>query len=274
MQLTWTKSRRRQEIIFNVLVMFFAMILLAMSYLIIYCMITLSVKSGLEFYVDFWGWPAYPNWRAFTYALGSLYRTTLNTIFVISATCALILVISVPAAYAFARIRFVGREFLYLAVMSLMMIPDVLMFTPRFAMVRESAMWDTWWALILPWAANGVIWGVVLIRNHIEGIPHELFDSAKIDGCNDWQVVTRICTPLSGSIMATVVVLKMVEFYNDFTWPLVVINTTAKQVITVIIRSAQNNVAGHAISCIPLVFLFLCTSTLYMEGLTAGAIKG
>ncbi len=268
------RSRRSQEMYFNALVTFFAVLLLAMSYLIIYCMINLSVKPGLERYTNFWGWPDHPNWRSFTYALGELWHPTVNTILVITLTCTFMLALSIPAAYAFARVRFIGREFFYLAILALLMIPDVLTLTPRYAMMRDYHIYDTWWALILPWGANGVIWGTVMIRNHIEGIPHELFDSAKIDGCNEWQVLTRICMPLSGSIMATVVVIKMVEFYNDFMWPMVVINTTAKQVITVLIRVYQNNVAGYAISCIPLVFLFLCTSTLYMEGMTAGAIKG
>lgn len=274
MQTTRVKSRKRQETAFNVLVLFFAVILLVMSYLIIYCMITLAVKPGLEVYTDFWGWPAHPNWRSLTYALGALYRPTLNTILVITITCSFMLLVSMPAAYAFARIKFIGREFFYLAVLALMMIPDVLTLTPRFVMMRDYGLYDTWWALILPWGANGVIWGVIMIRNHIEGLPHELFDSAKIDGCNEWQLITRICLPLSGAIMATVVIIKMVEFYNDFTWPMVVINRTAIQVISVVIRVQHNNVAGCVITCIPLLFLFLCASSLYMEGLTAGAIKG
>ena len=159
-------------------------------------------------------------------------------------------------------------------VMAFLMIPDVLHFTPRYTMIKQFGLYDTWWALILPWAATGQIWGTMFIRNHVEGIPRELFDAARIDGCNELQTVVRIALPLSRPILATVVVIKMVDFYNDFTWPLVVIESTEKQVITALVRGYNNSIPAYAVACIPLLVLFLCTSSLYMEGMTSGAVKG
>lgn len=251
-----------------------AWVLLFVAYIPVYCMINLSVKPGLDMYVDFWGWPDEPGWGAFGWAARALASGVANTMFIIIVTCILMLLVSLLSGYTFARLQFPGKEFLYLMVMIFLMIPDVLHFTPRYTMIKDLGLYDTWWALILPWAATGSIWGTMFVRSHIEGLPRELFDAARIDGCSEVQILFRIALPLSRSIMATVVVIKMVDFYNDFTWPLVVIQQTEKQVITVLVRMYSNSVPGYAVACVPLLILFLCTSSLYMEGMTSGAIKG
>lgn len=117
----------------------------------------------------------------------------------------------------------------------------------------------------------------------MEGLPAELFESAKIDGCREVRALVKIAVPLSKPIIATVVVMKMMDYYNDFIWPLLAIENNSKQVITVAIRVFQSAtgsidigamVAGFVFATIPLFILFVFTSRLYMEGLTAGAIKG
>ena len=123
----------------------------------------------------------------------------------------------------------------------------------------------------------------MLTRNYMEGLPNELFESARLDGCSEMGAMFRIALPLSKPILATVVVMKMIEYYNDFIWPLMVLQSNTKQVITVAIRTFQSSltgtdtgamVAGFVFATIPLLILFLFTSRLYMEGLTAGAVKG
>lgn len=272
------KLRDKKQIIYDEVFETFvtgaAWVLLLMSYIPVYCMICLSVKPGLFQYVDFWAWPDEPNWGVFGWAAGAFADGILNTMFVIVVTCILMLLVSLISGYTFARLQFPGKEFLYMMVLIFLMIPDVLHFTPRYTMVKELGLYDTWWALILPWAATGQIWGTMFIRNHIEGIPRELFEAARIDGCSELQSMMRIALPLSRPVLATVVVIKMVDFYNDFTWPLVVIQQTEKQVITVLLRMNSGSIPGYAVACLPLLVLFLCTSSLYMEGMTTGAVKG
>ena len=117
----------------------------------------------------------------------------------------------------------------------------------------------------------------------MEGIPKELFEAAEMDGCSKVRSITLIAVPLSKPIIATVAVMKMVDYYNDFIWPLVAIESNKKQVINVAIRilaTGQGNVdigsmvAGFVFATLPLFILFIFTSRLYMEGLTAGAVKG
>ncbi len=131
--------------------------------------------------------------------------------------------------------------------------------------------------------AGGQVFGIILCRNYMEGLPAELFESARLDGCGEVRALYYIAVPLSKPIIATIVVMKMIDYYNDFIWPLMAIESNAKQVISVAIRVFQSSagnvyigtqVAGFVFATIPLFILFLFTSRLYMEGLTSGAIKG
>ena len=110
-----------------------------------------------------------------------------------------------------------------------------------------------------------------------------MFESARIDGCNEVKSLFKMAIPLSKPILATIVVMKMIDYYNDFIWPLMAIESNSKQVITVAIRVFQSAsgtvdigsmVAGFVFATLPLLILFSGTSRLYMEGLTSGAVKG
>lgn len=125
--------------------------------------------------------------------------------------------------------------------------------------------------------------GIILCRNSTEGLPKDLFEAARLDGCNDLRLLVNIILPLIKPILSTVAVLKVVDYYNDFIWPMLVIESNSKQVITVVLRvftSSQDAssigimFAGYVIATIPLLLLFSFTSRLYMEGLAAGAVKG
>jgi ABC-type glycerol-3-phosphate transport system permease component len=114
-------------------------------------------------------------------------------------------------------------------------------------------------------------------------LPSEMFEAARIDGCGEFMALLRIALPLSKPILSTVVVMKMVDYYNDFIWPLLAIESNSKQVINVVIRVFQSMtgtvdlgpmVAGFVFATIPLLLLFIFTSRLYIEGITSGAVKG
>lgn len=250
-----------------------ASVLLALAYLPVYCMLTLSLKPGRQLYTDFWGLPRPPVWGAYRVALEKLLPGMVNSVLCVLAACFIMLVLSLLSGYVFARLRFPGRELLYLLVTAMLMIPSVLTLTASFTLTKTYHIYNTWWALILPWAATGQIWGILLVRNHMEGLPRELFESARMDGCGELQCLLRIALPLSWPILATAVVIKIVDFYSDFIWPLIVIQDSAKQVITVLIRMYSGNVAGYVITTIPLLLLFAAAGRLYIEGLTAGAVK-
>jgi multiple sugar transport system permease protein len=186
------------------------------------------------------------------------------------------------SGYVFAWLKFPLKNFLYLALMSLMMVPGVLLLTPQYSLVHQYGLNNTWWALILPWAAGGQIFGILLTRASMSQLPSEMFEAARIDGCGEFMALLRIALPLSKPILSTLAVMNMVGFYNDFIWPLLVIESNSRQVINVVIRVFQSMtgttdlgsmVAGFVFATIPLFILFVCTSRLYIEGITSGAVK-
>ncbi len=266
-------SIRRQKIVFDAFATVLALVLLALMYMPIYLMFTLSMKDQYEIIANFWAPPPLLRWGGLIWSWQRMAPGIGNTLVVIGASCLVLLLACVPAGYAFARMQFPCKEGLYLGVIALLMIPSVLTLTPSYTLIKDLGLYDSWLALILPWAAAGQAWGVMLVRNHMESLPQEMFDAARIDGCNELSCLWRLALPLSKSIMATVMVLKMVDYYNDYIWPMIVIEKMEKQVITVFVRYYSNNVGGYLIATVPLAILFLCTSSLYIEGLTAGAVK-
>jgi multiple sugar transport system permease protein len=164
-----------------------------------------------------------------------------------------------------------------------MMVSAVLTLTPRYTLIQDLHLTNTWWALILPWVAGGQVFGILLCRTFIENQPASLFESARIDGCSELKSYFYIALPLAKPILATLSIMTMIGEYNDFIWPLMVIESNNKQVVTVAIRVYQANVngstnvgvmvAGFAIATIPLFLLFLTNSRLYIEGITSGAVK-
>ena len=278
------KSQKRSDFIFECVVTVIGTILLAMSYLSMYAMFVLSLKAQAQIYIDFWGLPNPVMWDNYNAAFGRLVPYMINTLCVVVIGVVLVTLLSVVGGYVFARLDFPGKEVMYMLLLALMMIPGCLTLTPSYLLTKTYGIFDTWWALILPWISGGQVWGIILTRNYMEGLPKELFEAARIDGCTEMGAMFRIALPLSKPILATVVVMKMIDYYNDFFWPLMVIQSNDKQVLTVAIRAFQSEnsgfteqgvqVAGFVVATIPLFILFLFTSRLYMEGLTSGAVKG
>lgn len=277
-------SQKRSDFIFECIVTVFGTLLLALSYLSMYSMLVLSLKGQAQIYQDFWGLPYPVRWDNYDTAIIKLVPNMINTFTVVVVGTTLVTLLSMIGGYVFARMDFPCKEFLYLLLLALMMIPGCLTLTPSYTLTKTYGIYDTWWALILPWISGGQVWGILLCRNYMEGLPKELFEAARIDGCTEMGAMFRIALPLSKPILATVVVMKMIEQYNDFIWPLMVIQSNEKQVLTVAIRAFQSEtsmvteqgvqVAGYVFATIPLFILFLFTSRLYMEGLTSGAVKG
>jgi ABC-type sugar transport system, permease component len=169
-------------------------------------------------------------------------------------------------------------------MLALMMIPSVLTLTPSFKLIQRLGMKNTWWALWLPWASGGQVMGMYLCRTFIAAQPAALFESARIDGAREFQAFYKIAVPLAKPILATLVVTNMISLYGDFIWPLLVIDSNSKQVISVAIQTYSSStyggttnygamIAGFVMATIPLLLMFMFSSRLYIEGITSGAIK-
>ena len=278
-------SKKRAEFRFQSIVTVIIVLLLLISFVPIALMIMLSFKTNAEVYSNFFALPKSLNWANYSSAVGLLGRNMFNTVAVVAIEVVLTLILSVMGGYVFARMNFPGKNLLYVLLMALMMIPGILYLAPNYALVQQYGIFNTWWALILPWISGGQILGIVLCRNSVEALPTDLFEAAKLEGCGEIRTLLYITVPLVKPILSTIAVLKMVDYYNDFIWPMMVIESNAKQVITVAVRvfAASQSAgggqigpmfAGYVIATVPVFILFLFTSRLYMEGMTAGAVKG
>jgi len=161
------------------------------------------------------------------------------------------------------------------------MVPGVLTLVPSFVVVRNLHLLDTRWAMILPWIAGGQVFAIFILRTFYAAMPKDLFEAARIDGAGELAIYSRIGIPLSKSILGVVAIFNILGTWNDFLWPLVPLNT--EKIYPLVLglyrfQSAYYTVwgplmAGYVLGTIPLVILFAFTSSLFVQGLTAGSIK-
>ncbi|OQY31090.1 MAG: hypothetical protein B6241_14840 [Spirochaetaceae bacterium 4572_59] len=272
----WKKNRGQAVLLV------IAGILLFLCFIPMILMIILSLKTTVQIYGNFWSMPSPIAWsnyaKAFNLLLGNMFNSTLLVLIAMGLTVFL----SAMGGYVFSWLEFPGKKVLFIMILSLMMVPGILTLTPRYKLIVDLYLKDTWWALILPWVSGGQVFGILLCRTFMAELPASLFEAARIDGATEWQGFVKISVPLARPILTTVGIMQIIAFYNDFIWPLMVIDTNSKQVITVAIRVFQSvtgsndigsMIAGFVFTTLPLVVVFIFGSRYYIEGITSGAIK-
>ncbi|MCR5311438.1 MAG: carbohydrate ABC transporter permease, partial [Lachnospiraceae bacterium] len=259
------------------------LVIMFFAFVPVMVMLIMSFKTNWEIYNDFFALPQHIAWNNYISAFTKLRTSMLNTLFVVASAVALTLVVAALSGYVFATMKFPGKNLFYMLIMALMMIPGILYLAPNYSLIQSYGLYNTRWALILPWVSGGQVLGIILCRNAIEAVPKDLFEAAKIEGCGELQALIHIAVPLAKPMLSTIAVMKLVDYYNDFIWPMMVIESNTKQVITVAVKVFTSSVgsteigamfAGYVIATVPLFILFMFTSRLYMEGMTAGAVKG
>lgn len=248
-------------------------------------MLGTTPKSPNQFVHHFWPWdiarPLHIQ-QNFTTAWNYMLPYLRNTIFVGAATLVGSLATVSLCGYAFARYTFPGKRFLFAALMFLMLIPGILQLVPAFMWINQLGLQDSYWALILPYVAAGQAFSVYLMRTFFESQPQALFDAAKVDGANDFQIFYRIALPLAKGILATLAIIRLQEVWNDLIWPLVVTKDAAHRTITVALYTFTGSYgqvqygamfAGYTIAILPMLLLFLVAMRQFVSGLTAGAVK-
>jgi multiple sugar transport system permease protein len=190
------------------------------------------------------------------------------------------LILASTAAYAFARLRWPGRDFVFYAYLSALMIPWEVTLIPGFVLMRQFGWIDTHLALIVP--SIGDVFGIFLLRQFFLSLPRELEDAARIDGAGYFGVFWWIILPLSRPALAVVAVLGFMGVWNAFLWPLIMINTTSKFTLPVGLQLLNSQhgtdwtvlMAGDVISLIPVVIVYLAAQKYFVQGITMTAIKG
>src|SRR6266568_8287199 len=186
---------------------------------------------------------------------------------------------SPAAAYAFARLRFPGRDRVFLACLSVLMIPAVVLVIPRFLIIDALGWVDSYQGLIVTEIVS--VWGIFLLRQFFLTMPRELEDAARLDGAGEWTIFWRVALPLSKPALATLAVFAFVDQWKNFLWPLIVTRSTPLQVVEVGIASFhglyytnwpyQMAVALSAI--LPLVVLFFFAQRYFIQGIQLSGLK-
>jgi multiple sugar transport system permease protein/raffinose/stachyose/melibiose transport system permease protein len=227
-------------------------------------------------------WPANPTLENYIKAFTSTYIVNwMGNSFIVSLMAMLItLVIDAPIAYAFAKIRFKGRNILFWAVMGGMMVPFQVLIVPLYLQFNSFGLINTLAAAYLPRIALPI--GIFILKQFYEGIPSDLEEAAFIDGASRYRIFARIILPLGQSAMATVIILSFINAWNDFLWPLIVINDTIKYTITVGIANFQGThgtqysliMAGAAVASIPQIFFYIFFRKKIIAGIATSGMKG
>ncbi len=237
----------------------------------------IEASAGLDFLPQQWLFSNYVDaWNQ----VSIFPRYFANTLFMAVSTVAGVLVTSTLAGYAFARMRFPGRNALFFILLSTMMIPFEVTLVPNFILMRDFNWIDHYQALIIPWTASA--FSIFLLRQFFRSIPSELYDAAVIDGCGHLRFLTAIVLPLSKPALITSALFTFLGSWNSLMWPLLVTNNPQLRPLQVGIASfitdagtqVQLLLAAVTISIIPVVLLYLLLQRWFIEGIATAGIRG
>jgi len=240
-----------------------------------------SFKNIPQFYLHPW-WFVFPfHTENYADAWQVIYRYIGSSIVVCLLTAGCMLLLSSVAAFAFARFRFPGRDLLFYAILSLLMIPGVLMLVPTFILVRDLGLLNSHWVLLLPFISGSQVMAIFLLRGFFAEIPEDLFEAARIDGASTFQQLIHVAIPLAKPIIGTLAILNILATWNNFIWPQVTVTDQKLAVVTngILQFSSQYGTnygpmfAGYIISSVPLLILILFTMQAFLKGVTSGAFK-
>lgn len=185
------------------------------------------------------------------------------------------------AAYAFARLRFPGRQFLFILLLASLMVPGQVTIIPVFIIMRKLGLVDSHWALILPGLTSA--FGVFLLRQFFLTLPQDLTDAAKIDGAGPWITFTRIALPLAGPSLAALTILTFNSTWNNYFYPLIFLNTWEKFTLPLGITALRGYMASGnasvvmacvAMTILPVLIVFLLAQRWFIQGVTQTGLKG
>jgi len=206
------------------------------------------------------------------YMLNSLILATLATI--------LALLFTVPAGYAFAKLRFAGRDRLFQLLVAALVVPAQIGTLPLFLMLKSMGLVNTYAGALVPWLAS--IFGLFLVRQYALSIPDEMLEAARVDGASEGQIFRRVVLPTLQPIVVTLALFVFLGSWNDFLWPLIVLTDQSNYTLPVAlaalsrehVQDAEMMMAGAVVTVAPVLLLFLALQRYYIRGMLAGSVKG
>lgn len=207
-------------------------------------------------------------------------RYLLNSAVVAGAATLLSLLFNLAAGYAFAKLRFAGRERVFRSLLAALVIPAQVAMVPLFLIMKWLGLVNSYGGVVVPALAS--VFGIYLVRQYARSIPDDLLEAARIDGAGELRIFTMIVLPLLKPIVVTLAIFTFLASWNDFMWPLIVLSDQAWQTAPVALAGlsrehVQDNelmMAGSVVTIIPVLLLFLVLQRHYIQGLLLGSVKG
>jgi ABC-type glycerol-3-phosphate transport system permease component len=185
------------------------------------------------------------------------------------------------AGYIFAKFSFRGRDTIFFLIVATMMVPFHVMLIPLFLIVRTMGLYDSLWALIIPGLVTA--WGIFLMRQNMKSIPTEMLDAARMDGASELAIFLRIVLPISKPALSALGVFIFMHYWNDFLWPLIVIEDAPKRTLPLGLALFSEGfgiarwnlvMAATVMTVLPILIVFALAQRNFIEGITLGSVKG
>jgi multiple sugar transport system permease protein len=214
------------------------------------------------------------------FASAGFAQQIINSVLIAACSTLLALVFNLGAGYAFAKLRFRGRDATFRTLLGALVIPGQVAMLPLFLMLKQMGLVNTYAGALVPWLAS--VFGIFLVRQYALSIPEELLEAARIDGAGELRIFTTIVLPLLRPIVVTLAVLTFLGAWNDFMWPLIVLTDRELQTLPVAlaglsrehVQDTELMMAGSVVTVLPVLVLFLVLQRHYMQGLLMGSVKG
>jgi multiple sugar transport system permease protein len=210
----------------------------------------------------------------------NLGRYLLNSAFIALVVTTCSLAINSMAGYAFAKLRFKGRERLFRVLSAGLVLPTQVAMLPLFLLLKNMGLINTYWGVIIPGLAS--IFGIFLVRQYAIAIPDEMLDAARVDGASEFRIFWSIVVPGIVPILATLAIWTFLATWNDFMWPLIVLSDESRYTLPVAlanlagehVQDTELMMAGSVITVVPVMLVFLFLQRYYIQGVMAGSVKG
>lgn len=250
----------------------------------IFFIVITSFKTYQEVYSDpitFWPDPAVPENYKRVWETSGFPQYLRNSIGITLILTVVQVVLGVLSAYAFAFLRFPGRNLLFLLVIATLMVPNQITIISNYALTASLGWRDTWIGVIVPLA--GVAFGCFLMRNHFLSLPAEIMEAAEMDGAGFFTRLFKVVLPMSWPTLSAFLLITLVNEWNGYLWPFLITDTPAAATLPVGLTRLQDAegmtnwapvMAGTVLTTLPMILAFILLQKQMIKGLTAGAVKG
>lgn len=223
--------------------------------------------------------PTLANYRQLFGSVG-MGRYFLNSLALAALSTSISVAFNVMAGYAFAKLRFRGRDAIFKALLGALVIPGQVAMLPLFLMLKPLGLINSYAGAVVPMMAS--VFGIFLVRQFARGIPDDLLEAARIDGAHEFRIFLTIVVPLLTPVLATLAIFSFLGSWNDFMWPLIVLTDDSLHTLPVALAGlsrehVQDNelmMAGSVVTVLPVLLVFLALQRHYLAGLMAGSVKG